>query len=179
MTTIRLPEPALVVLIGAAGSGKSTFARRAFAPDEILSSDALRGLIAGDEADQGATNAAFGLLHRRLVQRLRAGLTTVVDATNAERHARRALLRRAAAAAVPAVAIVLDLPPAIVHRQNASRPGRRVDPAVVDRHSARVSAVVAGGTLKSEGFVAVVVVTSAEELAELVIERSTRDGPAA
>ena len=43
---------ALVVLIGAAGAGKSTLAARLFAPDEIVSSDALRAVISGDEADQ-------------------------------------------------------------------------------------------------------------------------------
>ena len=41
MHRIRLPDPSLVVLIGASGSGKSTFAARHFAPDEVLSSDAI------------------------------------------------------------------------------------------------------------------------------------------
>ena len=35
---IEIADPSLVVLIGAAGAGKSTFAARNFAPDEILSS---------------------------------------------------------------------------------------------------------------------------------------------
>ncbi len=100
MTEIVIPDPSLVILVGAAGSGKSTFATRHFRPSEILSSDAMRVLISGDEADQHATDAAFGRLHRELERRLQERLLTVVDATNVERRARRALLARAVAAGV-------------------------------------------------------------------------------
>ncbi|TMB65167.1 MAG: phosphatase, partial [Chloroflexi bacterium] len=55
---IHLPPAALVLLIGASGSGKSTFASRHFDADAVVSSDRLRGLVAGDESDQRATDAA-------------------------------------------------------------------------------------------------------------------------
>jgi len=45
---IRIPDSALVLLIGASGSGKSTFAARHFGADAVVSSDQLRGLIAGE-----------------------------------------------------------------------------------------------------------------------------------
>jgi protein phosphatase len=45
---IDLPEPSLVVLVGASGSGKSSFAARHFAPTEVISSDFCRGLVADD-----------------------------------------------------------------------------------------------------------------------------------
>ena len=60
---LTIPELSLVVLIGASGSGKSTFARRHFRPTEVLSSDSCRGLVADDENDQSATDAAFDVLH--------------------------------------------------------------------------------------------------------------------
>ncbi|HYL40591.1 MAG TPA: hypothetical protein VET90_04715, partial [Candidatus Binatus sp.] len=37
---VSLPEPCLVVLVGAAGSGKTTLAGRLVEPNQVLSSDA-------------------------------------------------------------------------------------------------------------------------------------------
>src|SRR6266481_2075250 len=92
---ITLPELSLVVLIGASGSGKSTFARKHFKPTEILSSDFCRGLIADDENDQAATTDAFDVLHYIAGKRLAAGRLTVIDATNVEPQARRPLVELA------------------------------------------------------------------------------------
>jgi protein phosphatase len=169
---IELPDPSLVVLIGAAGSGKSTFAARHFAPTEILSSDRFRALVAGDESDQRATRAAFGRLHRELARRLASGLLTVVDATSVERTSRRPLMRLARAAAVPAIAIVLDLPAAIVVARNAARP-RVVDEMVVRNHLARLRATLDGpaSPILLEGFAQVVVFRDPEEVDGIRIRR--------
>lgn len=171
VATILLPDPSLVVLIGAAGAGKSTFAARHFAPGEVLSSDALRALVAGDERDQAATRPAFAILHRELERRLRAGRLAVVDATNVEAHARRALLRRARAAGIPAVAIVIALPAAVVGARNAARSARVVAPAVVERQLALLEATLAPGRLAAEGFAEVVVLASATEVDAVSLER--------
>ena len=159
MPQIVLAEPSLVVLVGAAGAGKSTFAARHFASDEILSSDAFRRLVSGDEANQSATKAAFVVLHRALEHRLADGRTAVVDATSIEPAARRALLLRAAAWAVPASAVVLDLPATTVIARNAARPARVVDMAVVHRQLARLRASLDGPdpVLWREGFAQIVV----------------------
>ncbi|MFL5777596.1 MAG: AAA family ATPase [Chloroflexota bacterium] len=176
MTVVRVPEPSLVVLIGAAGAGKSTLAARAFAPDEVLSSDAFRGVVSGDEGNQAATRPAYAFLHRALDRRLALGRTTVIDATNVERHARRALLRRAERHRVPTIAIVLDLPPDLVRRRNLAR-ARVVDPDVVERHLAQVRLLVDHWRLADEGFTTVVLLPDPDDLDRLVIERGSAPTP--
>lgn len=171
MATILLPDPSLVVLVGAAGAGKTTFAARHFGPDEILSSDAFRAVVAGDESDQRATGPAFAMLHRELGRRLRGGSLTVVDATNVLVAARRPLLHRARATGLPASAIVLDLPATTVLERNAGRVTRVVDPTVVERHLAAVRDTVDGDRLGEEGFAQVVVLRTVAELDAVVVAR--------
>lgn len=171
MPALAIPDPSLVVLVGPAGSGKSTFAARCFALGEVLASDAMRALVGRDESDQAATRSAFALLHRQLEGRLRDRRLTVVDATNVEVHARRALLQRARAAGLQAVAIVLDLPPDLVIRRNDARTGRVVDGAVVRHHLARLRAAVDRGLLEREGFDVIYRIREPAELDALRVER--------
>ncbi len=56
------PDLSLVVLIGASGSGKSTFAKKHFLPTEVISSDYCRALVSDDENDLAATDDAFDIL---------------------------------------------------------------------------------------------------------------------
>jgi polynucleotide kinase-phosphatase len=110
MTDLSIPEVCLVALVGISGSGKSTFARRNFAPSQTLSSDAFRALVADDENDQSASGDAFDALHYVAGKRLAANRLTVVDATNVQQHARASLVRLAREHDVLPVAIVLDVP---------------------------------------------------------------------
>lgn len=128
-----LPAPSLVLLVGAAGSGKTTFAARHFDTELVLSSDRFRGFVSGDEGDQGATRTAFALLHREVERRLATGVSSVVDATNVTTFARRSLLRRAGRHGIPAVALVFDLDPLLVLTRNATRVGRIVPRAAVEQ----------------------------------------------
>ncbi len=91
---VTIPDLSLVVLIGASGSGKSTFARTHFLPTETVSSDACRALVSDDENNQSATNDAFDVLHYIVGKRLAAGRLSVVDATNVQAEARLSLLAR-------------------------------------------------------------------------------------
>jgi protein phosphatase len=166
---IVLPEPCLVVLIGAAGAGKSTLAARLFPAGAILSSDAYRAIVAGDEADQRATRTAFAILDRELERRMATRRTTVIDATSVTPFARRGLLRRAAAHRLPAVAIVLDLDPALVLARNAARAGRVVPEIAIRRQLGDLARSLVPGVLQAEGFAFVLRITSAAELDALSV----------
>ena len=60
---VRIPQLALVALIGPSGSGKSSFSRRHFLPTEVISSDFCRGLVSDDENNQSASADAFDVLY--------------------------------------------------------------------------------------------------------------------
>lgn len=173
MAEIVITDPSLVVLVGAAGAGKSTFAARHFAADEILSSDRFREIVSGDEANQGATGAAFGRLHRELARRLAERRLTVVDATSIQTGSRRALLARATTAGLPATAIVLDLPAATVLARNAARRSRIVEEAVVRHHLERLRWALDGPDprLWREGFAQVVILRLPAEVDLVRIRR--------
>lgn len=146
-----LPIDGLVLLVGPAGSGKSTWAARHYQPEALLSSDRFRALVAGDEADQAASGDAFRVLHLVADGRLRRGLLSVIDATNLSANARRTLLRLAERHGCPASAVVFDISLERCLRQNASRPGRRVPEPVVRRHIEELRVAVA--RLPDEGYV--------------------------
>ncbi len=151
MTTIVVPDPSLVLLVGAAGAGKTTFAARHFAPDEVLSSDAYRALVSGDEANQKVSRVAFSILHRDLERRLLAGQLTVVDATNVDAaqpaRADPAGARRPACRSWRSSS---TCPPAIVLARNATR-SRQVDEEVVRWQLERVRTTAGEGVLAGEG----------------------------
>ena len=117
----HLPDPALLVLVGPAGSGKSHFARAYYRGPEIVSSDDLRGVVGSGAHDLAATDVAFEVLERVVAARLSRGLTTVVDTLGLDRVRRGAWLDAARAVGLPAVAVVIDTPPEETRRRNADR----------------------------------------------------------
>lgn len=187
MTTIReITEPdkrtlpvtdlSLVVLIGATGSGKSTFAREHFKPTEVISSDFCRGLVADDENDQSASGDAFDVLHYIAGKRLAAGRLTVVDATSVQPESRRQLVRLARQYDVLPIAIVLDMPEEVCAERNAGRPDRAGMPRhVIQRHRRELRRSLRG--LEREGFRKVHILRGVEEAeaAEVVLERRYND----
>jgi protein phosphatase len=169
MTALNVPELALVCLVGVTGSGKSTFALTHFDPFEVLSSDFCRGLVSGDENDQGATKAAFEVLNFIAGKRLDGGRLTVVDATNVQPEARARLVALAREHDVLPVAIVLDLPQQVCLDRNASRPDRDFAAAVVRRQHDQLRRSLKH--LAREGFRKVHVLHGEQEVADAVIVR--------
>ncbi|WP_372345339.1 polynucleotide kinase-phosphatase [Streptomyces sp. KL116D] len=171
--TLPVTDLALVVLIGASGSGKSTFARAHFKPTEVISSDFCRGLVADDENDQSASGDAFDVLHYIAGKRLEAGRLTVVDATNVQQESRRQLVELARKHDVLPIAIVLDVPEDECARRNAQRTDRADMPRrVITRHTRELRRSLRH--LEREGFRKVHVLRGAEEVASAGIVREKR-----
>ncbi len=166
---LTLPELALVVLIGASGSGKSTFARKHFKSTEILSSDYCRGVVSDDENDQAATNDAFEVLHFIAGKRLAAGKLTVIDATNVQPESRKSLVALAQQYHCLPVAIVLDLPERICYERNRERAERNFGTHVIHNQIRQLHHSLRG--LKREGFRHIYTLTSPEDVDSVTITR--------
>lgn len=149
---IEVPDESLVLLVGAAGSGKSTFAAKHFAATQVVSSDAMRALIGDDAGDQSVTADAFELVHALVEKRLEHRRFTVVDATNVEKRAREGLLRVAKSRHVRVDAIVLDAPVDVCIERDAAR-ARSVGEAVVREHHLYMGGIP--NALDGEGFRAI------------------------
>jgi F420-dependent oxidoreductase-like protein len=149
----RLPEPCLVVLVGPAGCGKSTWAARWFRPEHVISSDRMRAMVGTGERDQRAGTAAFEVLDLVVDHRLRRGLTTVVDSTALEPGRRKSYVDAAHRRGIPVVAAVFDVPEREVRRRNRQRPDG-VPAAVITAQLRSLGAT--RSSIDTEGFDAVV-----------------------
>ncbi|WP_330460343.1 polynucleotide kinase-phosphatase [Streptomyces sp. NBC_00820] len=173
---LPVTDLSLVVLVGASGSGKSTFARRHFKPTEVISSDFCRGLVSDDENDQSATRDAFDVLHYIAGKRLAAGRRTVVDATSVQQDSRRQLVDLARTYDVLPIAIVLDVPEEVCAERNAARTDRADMPRrVIQRHIRELRRSLR--QLEREGFRKVHVRRGVEEVenATVVTEKRFND----
>lgn len=167
---LKIPEFALVVLVGASGCGKSKFARKHFRPTEVLSSDHCRGLVSDDETSQDATQDAFDVLQYIAAKRLSAGRLTVIDATNVQREARKPLLALAREYHCLPVAIILDLPETLCVERNRERPDRSFGRRVVAQQRSQLRRSRRG--LKGEGFRFIYELKTPEEVDAVEIERT-------
>ena len=164
-----IPDPSLVLLIGASGSGKSTFAKKHFKPTEVLSSDYCRGLVSDDENNQAASRDAFEVLHFIAGRRLRAGKLTVIDATNVQSDARKTLIALAREYHVLPVGIVLNLPLRVCIDRNKLRPDRNFGAQVIQRQAQDLRR--SRNQLDREGLRRVFELSSQEEIDAVEMER--------
>jgi len=160
--TIQIPELSLVVLIGATGSGKSSFASKHFKPTEIVSSDACRGMVSDDENNQAASADAFALARYITGLRLKNGLVTVIDATNVQEEARKDWIKLAKEYHCLPVAIILNMPEKVCAQRNALRPDRNFGAHVIPQHISQLKRSFK--KLKYEGFRHIIELRSPEEV---------------
>ena len=112
----------MVVLVGPVASGKSTWAAQHFAPEQIVSSDALRAIVGESEHDLRASADAFAVLDDIVSRRLKRRLTTVLDTLGFDPELRAKWRQLARTAEMPSVAVVFDTLPAECRRRNSARP---------------------------------------------------------
>jgi len=149
---LRALEPGTVVVpVGPAGAGKSTFAVKAGLVT-VISFDVLREQIGGDAGDQSLTPAAVERQNALLEEHLDAGTTVFLDSTNVEPRVRADLVERARRHGRPIVALRILPPLATCRARNRMRPdNRRVpDDTLAWQHSLALAATP--HRLLAEGF---------------------------
>jgi protein phosphatase len=166
---LRIPDFAVVALIGSSGSGKSSFAARHFLPTEVISSDRCRGWVSDDETDQSATKDAFEVLHFLAGKRLAGRKLTVIDATNVRPEDRKLLVALARKYHALPVAIAFDVPDDICIERNKSRPDRQFGAQVVRNQTRLLRGSLRG--LQREGFRHVFTLNSVEAIEAATIVR--------
>jgi alkanesulfonate monooxygenase SsuD/methylene tetrahydromethanopterin reductase-like flavin-dependent oxidoreductase (luciferase family)/predicted kinase len=144
-----VPDPALVVLVGPSGSGKSAWAAARYRPQEVVSSDQLRAVVGSGEHDLDASDDAFALVDQIAAARVRRGLTTVIDTLGLDPARRRGYLDLARRHRLASVAVLFDTDPAECRRRNRGR-DRAVPAAVLDGQLQRMRAAVAD--VEAEGW---------------------------
>ncbi len=116
-----IPDPALIVLVGPSGSGKSSWAAERYLAREIVSSDQLRAVVGSGEHDLDASVDAFALLDHIVAARARRGLTVVVDTLGLDPDRRLEYLAVARRHALPAVAVVFGTSAVRCRERNRAR----------------------------------------------------------
>lgn len=138
------------MLVGIAGSGKSTWANQS-----VLSSDEIRRMLCDDATDQTIHRVVFKTLRDLLRRRLELGTPlTYIDATNLTRRERRPYIKIALAYGCDAEAVFFDTPLEICIERNSARP-RTVPEDVLRLMAAKLQLPTTG-----EGFSTVVVIST-------------------
>jgi protein phosphatase len=154
---IKLPQRTLVVLCGAAGSGKSTFAQRLVESHQqqglkitsIVSSDYCRALVSDDETNQQVNRDSFDLFHYIIYKRMLQGRFTVADSTALQAEARHRMLGLAQRHNYYTCIFVFDIPLEICVRQDLARQ-RTVGEQVISYHANQLQQTLAD--IRGEGW---------------------------
>ena len=131
---IAIEKNTLVLVAGAPGSGKSTFAMEQFPLDAIISTDRLRQELTNNPANQIIFGKAFFLAQQIMEERLKRGEIAVLDAQNLSEERRNTFYKIAARYGSKIDLIFLDTDVQEIVRRGKSRK-RKIDEAVL-KHGA-------------------------------------------
>lgn len=122
--------PKLYVMIGISGCGKSTYSEKLNVP--VVSSDAIRKELFGDEDIQESPEKVFALAHKRVREYLESGSDVVFDATNVSAFARETLLDAVKGVPCERIGVVFTITPEEALRRQEHR-DRKVPVDVINR----------------------------------------------
>lgn len=145
----------LYTMVGLPASGKSTYTSTLNKDTtKVVSTDAIRAELYGDEAIQGNGAVVFAEAHKRVAQYLAEGYDVVLDATHVGRKDRRRALTHKAD---KHVAVYVGTDAEECKRRNALR--ERVVPAeVIDRMAQRLTMPTI-----EEGFDEIVIIKQSQD----------------
>ena len=128
--------PALIVVSGLPGSGKSYFSRRLSErmPLPVVESDAMRQILSNKpNYSQAESERLFTACHALMDELLRKGISVIFDATNLIERNREELYRIAERTSAKLILVRVEAPPELV-RQRLER--RRTEPDPDDKSEA-------------------------------------------
>jgi predicted kinase len=148
-------RPRIVLLVGLPGSGKSSWVKSRLTPgiSGVLSSDAVRALLADDPCNQNIHPRVFRVMRDLLKHRLNLRRpVTFIDATNLTPKERRPYIRLAELFDADIEAVFFDVPAEECMRRNRTRE-RQLPDEVIAAMSVKLIAPA-----EQEGFLSVTVI---------------------
>lgn len=127
-----MAPPCVVVMVGASGSGKSTWSRAMWPETSVLSSDEVRQWLVDNENAQWANKQVFEVLEVAARARLELGRRVIIDATNAKKEDRKQWRALADEFGVPCAAVWFDIPQETCEARQETRE-RKVSARVIAR----------------------------------------------
>jgi protein phosphatase len=162
-----LPRRTLLVLCGATGSGKSTFAAQRFPATSVVSSDRCRGMVCDDENEQAFNRDAFDLFYYILRKRMHNGFFSVADSTALKPVAREELRKISRSYGYYGCLLILVTPPEICLQRDRQR-ARQVGESVIRYHDGLLPQVLEDAP--KEGWERIHIVREEERDIEIVVE---------
>jgi protein phosphatase len=157
---LRIEPGSVVVPVGAAGSGKTTWVRHNFPAEQVVSLDDFRILMTGADAAPDATAEALELLVQVLQARCARRLTTALDGIFVDAALRRRLLEVTTRHRRPAVAVCLRVEPELAAAR-LREAGRGISPTILQRQVALIERFATGAGA-AEGWSRIVVVVETD-----------------
>lgn len=121
----------LILMIGTANSGKSTYVNKHLSHLNVISSDKTRQYLSGDATDQTINSQVFSYIKKRVIMDISHGLDTVVDATNLRDRDRKFLINDLPSNTEVEYIVINNLPLGIKAQVD---PRKGYDDRVVNKH---------------------------------------------